>query len=121
MSPQIHANAVFQHQTATGKLKAVIHHVGEIFVDVDTCASNTIDLNSEFSIYPNPSNGFINIEINYNYIYDLSLYDITGKTVFLKPNNRGSFGFNIPNIESGVYILEIESYSNSIYKKIIIE
>ena len=94
---------------------------GEIFVDVDTCASNTIDLNSEFSVYPNPSNGFINIEINYNYMYDLSLYDITGKTVFLKPNNRGSFGFNIPNIESGVYILEIESYSNSIYKKIIIE
>lgn len=94
---------------------------GEIFVDVDTCASNTIDLAQVFSIYPNPSNGYLKIENNFNHKYDISFIDITGKSVYYKANNRGSIDLNIPNIESGIYILKIESYSKSHYKKIIIE
>ena len=97
------------------------HRRGEIFVDVDTCASNTIDLAQFFSIYPNPSNGYLKIENNFNHKYDISFIDITGKSVYYKANNRGSIALNIPNIESGIYILKIESYSKSLYKKIIIE
>ena len=94
---------------------------GEIFVDVDTCASNTVDLAQVFSIYPNPSNGYLKIENNFNHKYDISLIDITGKSVFYKTNNKGSIDLNIPNIERGVYILKIESYSKSLFNKIIIE
>ena len=94
---------------------------GEIFVDIDTCASNTIDLSQVFSIYPNPSNGYLKIENNFNHKYDISFIDITGKSVYYKNNNRGSIDLNFPNIERGIYILKIESYSKSLFNKIIIE
>ncbi len=94
---------------------------GEIFVDVDTCVSNTLEMNTVFSIYPNPSKGNLKIENNFNHKYDISFIDITGKSIFYKNNNRGSINLNIPNIEKGIYILRIESYSKSLFKKIIIE
>ena len=94
---------------------------GEIFVDVDTCVSNIRDLDEVFSIYPNPSNGYLNIENNFNYSYDISFIDITGKSVFNKANNRGSIELSIPKIKKGIYILKIESYYKSLFKKIIIE
>ena len=94
---------------------------GEIFVDVDSCVSNTLDMNTVFSIYPNPSKGNLKIENNFNHKYDISFIDITGKSVYYIANNRGSIDLNIPNIESGIYILKVESYYKSIYKKIIIE
>ena len=88
------------------------HRRGEIFIDVDTCASNTIDLSQVFSIYPNPSNGYLKIENNFNHKYDISFIDITGKSVYYKANNRGSIDLNIPNIEKGIYILKIEFILN---------
>ena len=78
-------------------------------------------MNTVFSIYPNPSKGNLKIENNFNHKYDISFIDITGKSIFYKNNNRGSINLNIPNIEKGIYILRIESYSKSLFKKIIIE
>tara|TARA_B100000965_G_scaffold354253_1_gene330643 strand:- start:174 stop:1016 length:843 start_codon:yes stop_codon:yes gene_type:complete len=95
--------------------------MGEIFVDVDSCASNIRDLDQVFLIYPNPSNRYLYIENNFNFKYDISLIDITGKSVYDKTNNIGSIELNIPKIKTGIYILKIESYSKSLFKKIIIE
>ena len=95
--------------------------IGEIFVDVDTCASNIRYLDQVFSIYPNPSNGYLNIENNFNYTYDISFIDIAGKSIYEKDNNRGSIKLSIPSVKKGIYILKIESYYKSFFKKIIIE
>ena len=94
---------------------------GEIFVDVDTCVSNTLDLNTVFSIYPNPTKGYLNIDNTYNYNYSITLIDITGRYLLYKENNRGSIKLDMPEIISGLYIIRIDSYGQSLYKKILIE
>ena len=95
--------------------------VGEIFVNVDTCVSNTIDFNTNFSIYPNPTKGILNIDNPKNFLYNLTLLDITGKPVLFKQNNRGSMKLYLSEIISGLYILKIDSYRGSLHKKILIE
>ena len=94
---------------------------GEIEVFVDTCASSTTELNAVFSIYPNPTKGYLNIDNTYNYNYSITLIDITGKSLLYKENNRGSIKLDIPEIISGLYIIRIDSYNQSLYRKIIIE
>lgn len=63
----------------------------------------TITHKVEFSIYPNPSDNYININSDEN-ITDIKIFDITGKLVKqINNNNR----INISNFNTGVYLLSV--------------
>ena len=94
---------------------------GEIFVDVDTCASNINDFISNLSIYPNPTEGSLFIDNKENYLYDVSLIDITGKNVLKQSGLRGLFKIDVSSFNSGVYMLRVEGVSGSVFKKVLIE
>ncbi len=75
---------------------------------------------NEFSMYPNPANGVLNIE-NTNLIHSIKIFDISGKLISSYQNiNQNKIRLNTQNINSGVYIIEIQS-TELIKKRIIIE
>ena len=94
---------------------------GEIFVDVDSCVSNIVDLSSTFNIYPNPTDNYLNLQNNANHYYSFYIYDIAGKLIKEKNNLRNLHTVNLSYLKSGLYFLNIHSANNNFFKKIIID
>ena len=83
--------------------------------------SNLIEsLKAEINVYPNPSSGILNIQIN-NYQNELKLrvIDINGTVVLLKTINNE---FEILDLNEGFYLLEISDIakSNKLHQTILI-
>ncbi|MEL0650735.1 T9SS type A sorting domain-containing protein [Algibacter sp. TI.3.09] len=78
-----------------------------ISTDVSSLSIENNLLNTGISIYPNPTNGVINISktnTNIN-IKKVILFDVTGKTIYSQFNNQT---INVSNFLKGLYILKIE-------------
>ncbi|KQS45810.1 hypothetical protein ASG38_14430 [Flavobacterium sp. Leaf359] len=76
---------------------------------------------SNFSVYPNPSNGLVNISNDLNSVLtSVSLTDLNGRTVkTAKLNGDSSAQINIADLAAGVYMMTINSDQGSVTKKII--
>ena len=78
-------------------------------------------INSEFKIYPNPSHIEITIEgLSSN--ATISLYDLTGKLIYLETTQHLVHTINIEEFSSGIYFLHIKNNINGFTasKKLII-
>ena len=77
-----------------------------------------------FRIYPNPSNGLVNINIA-NYVGDLqiSVYDINGREVYNKNMNNfnNSNAINLEKLSTGIYILKLQGENLNYSEKVILE
>ncbi|QIY90922.1 reprolysin-like metallopeptidase [Chryseobacterium gallinarum] len=67
-----------------------------------------------FAIYPNPSKGLLNIKFtNSNEVYDITVYDVSGKLVFNQRNNKPGYdrigSFNLSQLVKGDYLIKIKS------------
>jgi hypothetical protein len=77
-------------------------------------------LNSLIKIYPNPSNGIFNIELDKP--CKLKLYNMLGELVFENAfTDAGNFQINISNLANGIYQLKAENEQRSFYSKLIKE
>ena len=94
---------------------------GEIFVEVDSCNTSVSDFLLSLEIYPNPTEGSLFIDNKENYLYDISLIDITGKNVLKQSDLRGSSRIDVSSFNSGVYMLRVECISGFVFKKVLIE
>jgi hypothetical protein len=80
-------------------------------------------LNKGIKVYPNPSNGIVNIAID-NYVGDITVevYDINGRKVF---SNAGDYmkvnTVNLQGFQKGVYILNVKGEALSYSQKIILQ
>jgi len=72
------------------------------------------------SIFPNPTNDFINIKINNNEKTKVSIIDISGKILRTYIFNK-SIKLKIKEFHNGLYILKIENNNNLEIRKIVIE
>jgi len=92
-------------------------------VPVGTYMNNTLstqDLSTvNFSIYPNPtSNGFVNITTTSNEAINVKVFDVLGKQVLSQTiNNR----LNVSNLNTGVYILQLNQNGATTTKKLVIK
>ena len=77
-------------------------------VIVDDCGVGLSEIPVHFKVYPNPTEGLLNIEIAGGYNY--SLVDTRGRLVF-KGNGQDTEQLDIYSLGSGVYILKIKSQS----------
>ncbi len=77
--------------------------------------------NDKIKIYPNPSNGIINLMISDNSkIININIYNTLGGNVFnLKPEN--SKLIDLSNLKSGIYFLKVITENYAETKKIIIK
>lgn len=80
------------------------------------------ELEKVVNIYPNPSKGIVNIDVESTSIeiLEVSIFDIQGREIIKKINNLKAI--DISKVSSGVYFLKVKSSNNtSIIKKILKE
>ncbi len=90
---------------------------------ITVTAGSSIDENSlnNISIYPNPTNGMITVNLNQVNvdIERVELRDITGRIISVVDNVNGNVEFDLSNQPSGVYFVTVNSLNTVITKKIV--
>ncbi|PHR71351.1 MAG: hypothetical protein COA67_06505 [Lutibacter sp.] len=112
----------------TGSTNMVLNTVSlEICKDgvIATVLSVEENIFDVFNIYPNPSNGTVNISLSSIDDVQVSLYDIRGRLISseVHANNSGTFKkeLNFGTVSSGVYLLNVKSGNKTATKKLIIQ
>lgn len=80
---------------------------------------NENNLISKLKIYPNPTFGKFNIEIQEN--ATVTLTDLLSKVIVANPVKSGNSTIDISNYQAGMYLLNIANENGSVTKKIIKE
>ncbi len=121
--------------TVTTMARVMVEGSGNIFYAVNSTnfsieAPLSVDefgLSNSLSLWPNPSNGEINVSFNTpnNKDVNIKLYDLRGRLINKQSfnNSGGEFNKNIQlgELETSVYILNIENAGVVINKRIVIE
>ena len=94
---------------------------GQFSCDIVVLGNNEI-IASDFSIYPNPSNGSFSLTLNNEFKeFDLTIRDMAGRLVqeshFV---NQSKVNINT-DVNSGVYLVTVKSNNTSTTKRIIVE
>lgn len=88
---------------------------------LDEFSVNVLDITNveteNLSIYPNPTADFITISLENTVIDSVELYDITGKLILKSQSNK----ISLIDFNSGIYLLKIHTYGNTIARRIIKE
>jgi bacillolysin len=94
------------------------------FVITGTLSTNS-NLFEEFSIYPNPSNGSIKLNLSTLADVKINLYDMSGRNIYtnLFENNGTNFNqdINFGTLSKGIYLINVSSDGKNATKKLIIE
>jgi len=74
------------------------------------------------SVFPNPSNGKVNIVINEEKLLNISVIDISGKNVFWQKfdNQFNNLPLDLNHLPDGIYIIEATTSSNVYTQKLIL-
>jgi agmatine/peptidylarginine deiminase len=97
-------------------------------IDMSLGTDESLSALSELNVFPNPSNGYANVEIVMNRAVnvDVRLNDITGRTL----NNlysgtlsgeRKMFRFDTTGLPAGIYMIEVRTGSYSGFRKLIVQ
>ena len=93
---------------------------------LDSYAYNSIPVsvpeNSEiqYSIFPNPATNDFNIRFERTDRFNISVKDITGRTIFSHIYEGNHFQTDLSKFSNGIYLLEIESGQTRVSEKIVI-
>ena len=103
--------------SVTGSTAAI-----DIPADCENLGINDTNLDDKFIIYPNPSNGNINIKPLLDFgDANVSIYDINGRKVYKTAVNlQNTVSINTQNLSAGMYIMQIEGADYSHTAKLII-
>jgi hypothetical protein len=75
---------------------------------------------SSFKVYPNPTNGIVNIESDIE-MKSVRLVNLTGQVVYSAPVNGSDLQFNAREFTTGIYTLQIETEAGVAVHKLIIQ
>jgi hypothetical protein len=91
----------------------------------DTESASGTEKLEEFGvkIFPNPSNGKVNVEINRDYnSANISVLDLSGKIIYSKTlSNNNSKEIDLSTYAKGMYIIQLDVDNEKIVTKLIIE
>ena len=79
---------------------------------------------SEFSVFPNPSQGLFNITTNIKDSINFDVYDVTGKLILQQKNikiKNNKFQIDINNFSTGLYFLNIYNQNIKVTKKLMLK
>lgn len=113
---------------ASGKTIAVSYDGSDQTTVTASPNASVQDLNANdyFEIYPNPTSGLINLAPKNAHFEELSIsvFDLTGKKVHETKGiqNSNTISINVgDNLNSGLYILKINTFKGELYSKIVIK
>ena len=99
-----------------------------VMIYVDSCTTGiNSDIFSSLSIYPNPSNGIVNIDLEINDLsaLEISVFNVLGEEVYkFKANDFiGEYAnsIDLSSKTKGVYLLKIRTSNSLINRKLVIE
>ncbi|MFD2823553.1 T9SS type A sorting domain-containing protein [Lacinutrix iliipiscaria] len=89
--------------------------------DEDECQTLSVkeDLNLSFTLYPNPANDFVNVNLN-THKASFKLYTIKGQFIFEKDMLLGSNTVDISDLSAGLYVVAIQTENGLTTKKLVI-
>ena len=96
-----------------------------INLEATTLSTNSFNL-SNVSIYPNPSNGIVNVrfETISNDIIKIALFDLQGRRIYSSNHTNNQSLFDEPiatgKLASGIYLLKVSQGNRSTTKRVII-
>jgi hypothetical protein len=90
------------------------------FKEIGTEIKN-IDSDYKIQLFPNPTSDYIRIELVDNQIQKIRLYSLTGGNLITENIDQKSLDINISDLINGIYILEIESDDNKVFKQKILK
>ncbi|MCK5847441.1 MAG: T9SS type A sorting domain-containing protein [Bacteroidales bacterium] len=84
---------------------------------------NSLILNEDISIYPNPATDFLIINTANEQNMDISIYSMSGQRIYLSENSliNGEKTISLLGFKSGVYFIKLQTQSATIKKKIIVK
>jgi hypothetical protein len=89
-------------------------------LDIPSTGSNSIsEIDGNIKLYPNPTEHILYLETD-DTEFTLSLYDLSGKTIFKNHYNNNKVEIDLNNFSSGTYLIKYQSNTN-IFDKIIIK
>lgn len=75
--------------------------------------------NTQLSIYPNPTNGILNIDSHHDNIVSVIISDGTGRQQFMNKPTKRKETVNMCNLENGMYTVRIQTKEDMFFSKII--
>lgn len=89
---------------------------------IDTALSiSSLGLANSLSVYPNPANNLLNVDFSeISDIYHVSLYDLSGKEVFVESSELSKIVISTNTLEAGIYLLKVKSDKEVLSKRVII-
>ena len=88
--------------------------------DASTAASVTEISKSVFSIYPNPSNGLVYIDLDVTKEYDVFVYNALGQLVLETAINNNA-NIDLSSFDKGIYTVKLVNDSETYSQKFVIE
>lgn len=82
-------------------------------------SSSSFDIASNINVYPNPTNGNVNVETNNLTNVSVSVYDLNGRQILNKELAANENAVDISNFQSGLYLFRIKSTEGETVKKVI--
>jgi alpha-tubulin suppressor-like RCC1 family protein len=80
---------------------------------------DTFDISNNITVYPNPTNGNVNIAVNNLTNVSVSVYDLNGRTILNKELSANENAVDISNFQTGMYLFRIKSSEGETIKKVI--
>ena len=82
-----------------------------------TVGASDLSESKSFSIYPNPTQNIININVNSEDLgLPIKLFDIYGKLALSKTIDQTDFNLDLTNLANGIYLLRFEDNKGSNFK-----
>lgn len=93
------------------------------YTNPNTCQLSNPDFEEQnFEIYPNPSDGLVNILVkDLDQNATVTVFDISGKKVFSGSIENEVSTLNLGNLNSGIYIIELVTGNQSSHKKLVLK
>ena len=78
--------------------------------------------NNHLSIYPNPTNGKLNIKLenNSSLPYELTIYDMQGREIVSQQSNQLSLLLNLEHLQPGIYNVNVRNSKMNITSSIVL-
>lgn len=82
-------------------------------------SSSSFDVASNVNLYPNPTNGTLNIDLNNLTNVSVSVYDLNGRVILNRDLSDNENSVDLSNFQTGMYLFKIKSSEGEINKKVI--
>ncbi|CAI8159659.1 MAG: Uncharacterised protein [Bacteroidota bacterium] len=94
-----------------------IVYMDNIYLYKDAAAS-VDDVNSTFSVYPNPVQNTLNVSAGVS-VDQVSIFDLTGREVMRATPNATAFSLDVANLNKGLYLVSLKAGEQELTTKLV--